>query len=137
MTRGKGRTWVRPEGLKLFHSGNVLVIIKIFSNISNEIRNLRRLNHIFPETSHHRNIPFWAKKIPYLEGGSYYKAKRLKFFLPTPRNFCNLRPTLAVCVPETKSGSNLMTEYRSQHLLISYFKILPFKILKYKLTYKF
>ena len=40
---------------------------------------------MFLETSHHRNILFWAKNIPYLEGGGGGKTKRLNF-LPTPGN---------------------------------------------------
>ena len=38
---------------------------------------------MFSETSHHRNIPFLGKNIPYLEGGpggERGKTKRLKFF---------------------------------------------------------
>ena len=48
---------------------------------------------MFLETSHHRNIPFWAKNIPYLEGGEGGETKGLNFFT-YPRQFFNPRPPL-------------------------------------------
>ena len=51
-----------------------------------DIRNLWKHSHMFLETSHHRNIPFWAKNIPYLEGGEGGETKGLNFFT-YPRQF--------------------------------------------------
>ena len=40
---------------------------------------------MFTETSHHRSIPFWAKNIPYIEGGEL-EGKSL-IFLTYPGQF--------------------------------------------------
>ena len=55
---------------------------------------------MFSETSHHRNIPFLGKNIPYLEGGPGggrgVRQKGLNFFT-YPGQFLQSRAPLATC----------------------------------------
>ena len=61
------------------HSSQVwwIKILYIFSELAWHKKSPKNIA-MFTETSHHRSIPFWAKNIPYIEGGEL-EGKSLKF----------------------------------------------------------
>ena len=54
---------------------------------------------MFTETSHHRSIPFWAKNIPYIEGGEL-EGKSLNFLNLSRAIFAIMGPWFSLMCQE-------------------------------------